>query len=366
MSQATITDKDNLLNLNVKIVNTYPLGTGIGEYVLDLIRIGNFDCYSLIFKKSAAKNLTYPGTNFYSVIPGVSPKAEFLLNAYFQHIMYHKVHKIIKQESQTGNIIHYSDPSVRPFINNNATTVTIHDVFAYYPNKTNGGPMNARYRYIVKNFLLYKSFRNVIAISNKTKEELLDRGWDNNIVVIPYAISDSFRFINSKLKAREALGLPADKILVLSISTNTPRKNLVAVKKTLNMLNESFALVRVGPSVGNSITFDYIGNRERMNLLYNACDVLLFPTLDEGFGRPVIEAMAAGLPTVVSDIKIMREIGGNASFFSENSPESYREGILTVLGDAENYKQKGINQAGNFSFEIFKKRMVSFYSGLSK
>jgi glycosyltransferase involved in cell wall biosynthesis len=358
--------KDSHSNLEVQIVNTYPIGTGIGEYVSDLMKIGDFDCYSLIFKKSAAKSFTYPGTNFYSFIPGFSSKVEFLLNAYFQGIMYPKAQKIIKHKSGKGNIIHYSDPSVRPFINSKACTVTIHDILAYYPDKTNGGFMNARYRYIVKNFLLYKSFRNVIAISNKTREELLDKGWDNNIVVIPYAISDSFKFINNKLQARAILGLPADKFLILSISTNTPRKNLLAIKNTMDVLDERFALVRVGPSVGNSITFDYIDNREKMNLLYNACDVLLFPTLDEGFGRPVIEAMAAGLPTVVSDIKIMREIGGIAPFFSENSSESYKEGILTVLSDVENYRQKGINQASNFSFEMFKKRMTSFYSKLSK
>lgn len=146
MGKVVIKNLESLTDIALLIINTYPLGTGIGEYTSDLMRLGGAQCCSLIFKKSAGKNLTYPGQNFYSPVPGFSSKAEFALNAYFQGAMYPNFQRLIKRASLMGKIIHFSDPSVRPYINSKMTTVTIHDILAYSPVMTGGGFMNARYR----------------------------------------------------------------------------------------------------------------------------------------------------------------------------------------------------------------------------
>lgn len=349
---------------NVTLINRYPLGTGIGEYVADLLQVGCFECISLIFKKSDAGKVNFPGKVVCGLIPDINPKLEFLFNAYLQRFSYAKLRNRIVKISTKGDIVHFTDPSIFPFVNNEKAIVTIHDIMAYYPDETGGGFMNGRYRFVVSNLKKYREYSNIITISNKVRDELLGIGFNDNITVIPYPISSTFKFLDAKKKAREALGLPVDKILVLSISTDTPRKNLGLVKKTIDLLGDGFNLVRVGPPVGNSITFNNIDDREKMNLIYNACDVLLFPTQDEGFGRPVIEAMASGLPTVVSDIKIMREIAGNASYFVQFTPEQCKEGILYAIEEESNFRKNGIDRAKEFSFGIFKQRMISYYLNL--
>lgn len=355
---------ENNPKFGIFLINTYPTSTGIGEYVSDLLRLDNTTCLSLIFKKWAGSALKYPGQNYNSFFPELDEKIEFLFNAYLQRIAYPKLEKMLRKSN--AHVIHYTDPSITPLKTNKISTVTIHDLFALYPTLTDGGFLNMRYRYVIKNLEKYKNFHDVIAISNRVKNELIDKGWQNEISVIPYPISDAFRFLNRKQYARERLGLPQDKHLILSVSTNTPRKNLITVVNVMKLLGEDFVLVRVGPKLGNSITFDYVGNRETMNLIYNACDVLLFPTIDEGFGRPVIEAMAAGLPCVLSDIEIMREIAGSAAIFVPNNDiELYKDSVLSLVNN-DTLRVKGIAQAANFSFDIFRRRMIQFYERLVK
>lgn len=352
----------NVTKFGVFLINTYPTSTGIGEYVYDLLNINNTTCLSLIFKKWAGSTLKYPGQKYTSFFPELNDKMEFIFNAYMQRIAYPNLKRIVNKTN--SQIIHYTDPSIMPLKTNKISTVTIHDLLAFYPTLTDGGFLNMRFRYIIKNLEKYKHFGNVIAISNRVKNELIEEGWQNEISVIPYPISDVFRFLNRKKYARERLGLPQDKYLILSVSTNTPRKNLTTVKNVIKLLGEDFILVRVGPKVGNSITFDYVDNRETMNLIYNACDVLLFPTIDEGFGRPVVEAMAAGLPCVLSDIEIMREIAGSAAIFVPNNDvQLYKESVYSLMGN-DKMREKGIVQAANFSLDIFRGRMIKFYEKL--
>ena len=68
--------------------------------------------------------------------------------------------------------------------------------------------------------------------------------------------------------------------------------------------------------------------------LFKFAEALVFPSTFEGFGIPVLEAMAAGLPVACSDIPPLREIAdGAAVFFDPASAEAIREGMKTVLGD---------------------------------
>ena len=114
---------------------------------------------------------------------------------------------------------------------------------------------------------------------------------------------------------------------MLSVSTNTPHKNLSILLAVMRSLGERYSLVRVGQKIGESITFDY-ADSVTMNKIYNACDILVFPSLEEGFGLPLIEAFATNLPAVVSDIPVFHEIGGNVPLYVDNrNPESIAYGI---------------------------------------
>src|SRR5262249_30941727 len=65
--------------------------------------------------------------------------------------------------------------------------------------------------------------------------------------------------------------------------------------------------------------------------VYRWAAVLVLPSESEGFGLPVLEALACGTPVVLSDIPVLREIGGPAATFCPNAIERWTESILTLV-----------------------------------
>ncbi len=89
--------------------------------------------------------------------------------------------------------------------------------------------------------------------------------------------------------------------------------------------------------------------------MFQAADVAVSPSLYEGFGLPVIEAMACGAPMVVSNIKIFDEVAGDAALkFEPGKPEQLAEQMWKLLSDAtvrEDYRKRGLENAAKFTWE---------------
>jgi len=94
---------------------------------------------------------------------------------------------------------------------------------------------------------------------------------------------------------------------------------------------------------------------EDIPLVYSASIMLVFPSLHEGFGLPIIEAMACGVPVVCSGLEPMREVAGGAALLVDPmSEKAIAEGILKVLSDEEFRRglvQKGLKRAKDFSWK---------------
>jgi len=92
-----------------------------------------------------------------------------------------------------------------------------------------------------------------------------------------------------------------------------------------------------------------------MPAIFSAATAFVFPTLHEGFGIPVIQAMACGVPTLISDIPVLREIAADAAlFFDPRSRVDLAEAMNRVASDADlrqNLKAKGLERAAQFSWE---------------
>src|SRR5690606_29925629 len=118
-------------------------------------------------------------------------------------------------------------------------------------------------------------------------------------------------------------------------------------------------LVREG-----SIRFLGYAAENIVHALYAQARALLFPTLYEGFGIPVAEAMASGLQPVVSDIPVMREVAGEAGIFIDpNDVSGWRSQLAEIAEDdarllpAETLKQR----AGLFTWESTAKKTIELY-----
>ncbi len=106
-------------------------------------------------------------------------------------------------------------------------------------------------------------------------------------------------------------------------------------------------------------------SNEEMVAEYRRCDLLLFPSLSEGFGLPIVEAQATGRPVVTSDLPPMTEVaGGSACLIDPWATESIRRGILRVL-ENQGYRaelvKKGLDNAKRFREDVIAGRYLSLY-----
>lgn len=149
------------------------------------------------------------------------------------------------------------------------------------------------------------------------------------------------------------MGLEAGRFF-LSVGTIEPRKNhatlLSAYARLPQALRKRFPLVHVGqPGWGRlepahlgalsgegSVRLAGYADEATLHMLYSSARALLFPTLYEGFGIPVAEAMAAGLPPIVSDIRVMREVAGDAaSYAPPTDAAAWAEAISEAAEEGE-------------------------------
>ena len=103
---------------------------------------------------------------------------------------------------------------------------------------------------------------------------------------------------------------------------------------------------------------------EHVPALYQSCDAFVYPTLHEGFGLPVIEAMACGAPVVCSRIEPLLEVAGDAALFVDpHDPVAIAEGITTALEDEAARKlliEKGLERARQFTWKATAGKTLEF------
>ena len=349
--------------MKVILLNQMHIKTGIGNYI---------EIMENFFKKTGIeyKILTLSYDNRLDEYPGEIyrgfnfPFYKEYLNAVFSNIVYRDVKRKLSNYKAEGFIIHYGSNSMTPITNYDI--VTLHDIG--FRDSYKNAPTYKRlaqyygYFFIFKKFL---KFDNIIVLTEVLKNKIIDEyKYNGNVFVVPHYYKPSFKKLENTLELRKKLKLPEEKRLILSVGTDKPNKNIKILEKVMNILGKEYQLVRVGPSVGNSITFNNLGLNE-MNDLYNACDVFVFPSLDEGFGAPMIEAFVTGLPVVASDIPVFRKIGGDAPIYVNNKdPESIANGIRSAIANKEGFTKKSLERSKLYTFEEFKKKMISVYESL--
>jgi glycosyltransferase involved in cell wall biosynthesis len=215
----------------------------------------------------------------------------------------------------------------------------------------------------------------VICISEATRRDLVARfPWmGERVTVVPLAADPRFGQPASDADVSSLLqrhGL--DRPFVLSVGTLEPRKNLVRVIEAHaalpQALRDSHPLVLVGPrgweseeilaraGAGES-TVLVLGQvpDEELSSLYATCTAFCYPSLYEGFGLPLLEAMAAGAACVTSNVSSLPEVGGDAVLYVDPlSVEDIRgalETLLTSEAKRSELGERAARRAAGFSWD---------------
>lgn len=186
-------------------------------------------------------------------------------------------------------------------------------------------------------------------------------------------------------EVRARFGLPADGALLLYVGGLSPHKNIDGLLRAVAALPPSLSpwhLAIVGdvandtfltcshelqaqarePGLAGRVTFTGFVPDEQLAALYRTSTLLVLPSFSEGFGLPVLEAMACGLPVAVSDRFSLPEIVGDAGvLFNPDSTSDITQALSRVLGDAglrASMRTRGLQRADAYSWRRGAERMV--------
>ncbi|MDD5147104.1 MAG: glycosyltransferase family 1 protein [Candidatus Daviesbacteria bacterium] len=209
--------------------------------------------------------------------------------------------------------------------------------------------------------LVEKEIDAVIVVSESTKKDLLEvsRIPENKITVIyegpSFTLQGDALEPDKIKKFKEKYNLP-DKF-ILAIGGIGERRNLERAKEATRGLN----LVIAG------VTLPWL-SMEELGLLYHSARVLLYPSLYEGFGIPILDAFSTGTPVITSNVSSMPEVGGNAAIYvNPQSVEDIKEKLNTVLSDEklrQDLIKKGFERVKGFSWEKAAKETAAVYRRL--
>ena len=198
----------------------------------------------------------------------------------------------------------------------------------------------------------------IVAVSEATKSDLVEllAVDPDRVTVIPCGISGDFAPEADETRidtVRRRYALPRE--YAITVGAIEPRKNLPRLLRALKLLaprSKEFAdltLLHVGPkgwlTDETSTAIAELGLQERVRflgyvpnedlaILYQLARVSLYPSLFEGFGLPVAEAMASGCPVVTSNCSSMPEVAGGAAVLVDpTSEESIADGLALVWND---------------------------------
>jgi glycosyltransferase involved in cell wall biosynthesis len=252
--------------------------------------------------------------------------------------------------------------------------ITVHDLYFYVHPEHTRREIRRDYSTLVKKHC--EESDAIIAISDYTRQKLIDLLGiaPTRIYTIRHGVNETFAapIPQDELdRVRGKYGI--DRPFFLYVGTREPRKNLSSLLKAHAALERDSALVIVGPADGHPldssrvIETGYISQRD-LCALYRQAIALVVPSLDEGFGMTVLEAMRAGAPVVASLIPAIKEIA-NHSFLplEPEKVESIIEALKRIRDDSALRRtliESGLERAQRFQWSDAARKTLELYQNL--
>ncbi|MCM8767436.1 MAG: glycosyltransferase family 4 protein [Candidatus Omnitrophica bacterium] len=236
-----------------------------------------------------------------------------------------------------------------------------------------------------------KKADRIIAVSESTKNDLIKylNVKPDKIIVIHVGLYDFFyEIFDEDMIEKVKLKYGIRKKYILSVGTIEPKKNhirllnaFVKIKKKIN----DYQLIICGKpgwkfrefykrlsEINDKIRKDiivtnYVPLRD-LTILYKEADIFTFPSLYEGFGSPILEAMRCGVPVITSNISSMPEVAGDAALLiNPEDEDDIANAILKLIEDKElreNLIKKGLERVKLFTWENTAKKTLKVYNEL--
>ena len=363
--------------LDIRPALTRP--TGVGAYVLalaqrlpELAREDRFFLFSASLRDRLPHQTWPPNT---TVVDRKLPVRA--LNYAWNRLQAPALDRLV---GATLDLVHSPHPLLIP-AKRAKRIVTLHDLFFLKHPEMTVAEIRRDYVPLVRDHV--RRADGVICVSEHTASEarlLLDVP-PEKIAVIPNGIDPAYRLPITKEAVEAILArrlLPRGALLY--VGSDEKRKNLVNLAMAYMGLASRRSrapippLVLVGPgpewSQGGTISgpqirsTGYLETRE-IRALMAASSALVLPSLEEGFGLPVVEAMAAGLPVICSRGSALEEVAGDAAFLvNPLDTRSIADGIEAALDDrarAERNRQRGLERSRNFDWDQTAVQTLEFY-----
>jgi len=252
-----------------------------------------------------------------------------------------------------------------PLLPHIPSIVSIHDVL--WKKEPDSMPRDKR---LLESLLMPQALRRahrVIAVSHSVSEEL----------------QNYFPFVSGKISTiLEASSLASKQLqttlkkggYMLFVGTLEPRKNLLTLLEAYHRLQEvqrdAPKLVIAGGTgwkmpdleqiaknlgISHKVDFPGLADDDELSELYSHCDFLVFPSLYEGFGLPLVEAMSFGKPVITSNISSMPEVAGDAGLLVDpHSPGEIAEAMKKLITDRALHRrlsENALTQSAKFSWD---------------
>jgi len=230
----------------------------------------------------------------------------------------------------------------------------------------------------------------IIAISENTKKDIVDNiGVPAEKIMVVYSgVGAEFKLLDSNddnlKKIKDKYRLP-DKF-ILNIGTIEPRKNIVGLVQAFDLMaqipkfqdyylviagssgwknKEIFKAINLAKNKDKIKIIGYIEKSER-TYFYNLAEIFCYPSFYEGFGLPVLEAMACGTPVITSAVSSLPEVAGEAALYVDpNDINSITEAMQQLAAREELQKLmvvRGLVQAKKFSWKKTAEKYLEIFN----
>lgn len=346
--------------MRVALINDQPLYSGMGRYAYTLLeklpKMNNditIDHWYIDYKTRQLK-VNNDIIKTYISIPFIDNKFLFISR--------------IKLEMPEYDVYHFANQNlaslIRGHLRGHRAVMTCHDVAPIiWPNNY--------IEYGLRRYLYsgIKKFNNIIVDSKSTKTDLIRiYNISPSKIQVIYLGVDNNRFKPiDKLEARSKLGVPEDLKILINVGRE---KNILTALKAFSIIISKIPkakLIRVGPTskkttqfirtmgLSNKIIYFTTVSDEKLALLYASSDLGIFTSYYEGFGLPILEAMACGIPVIASNTTSIPEIVDDSGIlvapFEYNEFANQAINILSDLDRFNKFRAKAFERAQFFSWD---------------